>query len=93
MEADDASPHVNTAPYPVTDGDGYYMAYKDGDTWVNWWAKPKWGLLGVLSQFLFTKVSKEVVIQCPCSEWPTGSGKKLSSSQAQLRQATCLAVA
>ena len=62
MEADDASPHVNTAPYPVTDGDGYYMAYKDGDTWVNWWAKPKWGLLGVLSQFLFTKVSKEIVI-------------------------------
>ena len=64
MEADDASPHVNTAPYPVTDGDGYYMAYKDGDTWVNWWAKPKWGLLGVLSQFLFTKVSKEIVIFC-----------------------------
>ena len=25
--------------------------------------------------------------------WPTGNGKKLSSSQAQLGQATCLAVA
>ena len=25
--------------------------------------------------------------------WPTGKGKKLSSSQAQLGQATCLAVA
>ena len=64
MEADQGSPHINTAPYPVTDDDGYYMAYKDGDTWVNWWAKPKWGLLGVLSQFLFTKVSKEIVIFC-----------------------------
>ena len=32
-------------------------------------------------------------VQCPCSGWPTGYGKKLSSSQAQLSQATCLAVA
>ena len=32
-------------------------------------------------------------LQCPCSGWPTGSGKKLSSSQAQLSQATCLDVA
>ena len=57
MEADYASPHVNPAPYPVTDDEGYYMAYKDGDTWVNWWSKSKWGLLGLLAQFLFTKVS------------------------------------
>ena len=34
-----------------------------------------------------------IVIQCPCSGWPTGSGKKLSRNQAQLGQATCLAVA
>ena len=32
-------------------------------------------------------------LQCSCSGWPTGYGKKLSSSQAQLGQATCLAVA
>ena len=57
MEADYASPHVNPAPYPVTDDEGYYMAYKDGDAWVNWWAKSKWGVLGLLAQFLFTKVS------------------------------------
>ena len=57
MEADYASPHVNPAPYPVTDDEGYYMAYKDGGAWVNWWAKSKWGVLGLLAQFLFTKVS------------------------------------
>ena len=32
-------------------------------------------------------------IQCSCSGWPTGYGKKLSSSQEKLGQATCLAVA
>ena len=32
-------------------------------------------------------------VQCSCSGWPTGYGKKLSSSQEQLGQATCLAVA
>ena len=32
-------------------------------------------------------------IQCSCSGQPTGYGKKISSSQAQLGQATCLAVA
>ena len=32
-------------------------------------------------------------LQCSCSGWPTGYGKKLSRSQAQLGQATCLAVA
>ena len=62
MEADKGSPHINTAPYPVTDDDGYYMAYKEGDTWINWWAKPKWGVLGVLSQFLFTKVSEDDLV-------------------------------
>ena len=91
MEADQGSPHINTAPYPVTDDDGYYMAYqdhypigicdtnskrqkslflcqlsaisyRDGDTWINWWAKPKWSVLGVLSQFLFTKVRNDVAI-------------------------------
>ena len=33
MEADPDSPHINADPYPVTDGDGYSMAYQDGDTW------------------------------------------------------------
>ena len=32
-------------------------------------------------------------VQCSCSGWPKGYGKKLSSSQEQLGQATCLAVA
>ena len=32
-------------------------------------------------------------IQCSCSGWPTGYGKKLSRSQAQLSQATWLTVA
>ena len=32
-------------------------------------------------------------VQCSCSGWPTGYGKKLSRSQAQLGQAKCLAVA
>ena len=32
-------------------------------------------------------------LPCATTEWPTGNGKKLSSSQAQLGQATCLAVA
>ena len=32
-------------------------------------------------------------IQFSCSGWPTGYGKKLSRSQAQLGQTTCLAVA
>ena len=32
-------------------------------------------------------------IQCSCSGWPKGNGKILSSSHAQLCQATCLAVA
>ena len=31
-------------------------------------------------------------IQCGWGGWPTGNGKKLSSSQAQLGLATCLAV-
>ena len=35
----------------------------------------------------------QVRIQCSCSGWPTGYGKKRSSSQAQLGQATCFAVA
>ena len=35
----------------------------------------------------------ENYVQCSCSGWPTGNGKKLSSSQAQLGQTTCLAVA
>ena len=35
----------------------------------------------------------ELHIQCSCSVWPTGYGKKLSRSQAPLGQATCLAVA
>ena len=33
------------------------------------------------------------LLQCSCSGWPTGNGKRLKSSQAQLGQATCLAVA
>ena len=32
-------------------------------------------------------------VQCSCSGWPTGNGKKRSRSQAQLGQATCLSVA
>ena len=32
-------------------------------------------------------------VQCSCSGWPTGYGKKLSSTQAQLGQTTCLAFA
>ena len=32
-------------------------------------------------------------LQYSCSGWPTGYGKKLRSSQAQLGQVTCLAVA
>ena len=32
-------------------------------------------------------------LQCSCSSWPTGYGKKLSWGQAQLGQTTCLAVA
>ena len=32
-------------------------------------------------------------LQCSCSGWTTGKGKKLSSNQAQLGQATCWAVA
>ena len=32
-------------------------------------------------------------IECSCSGWPTGNGQKLSSTQEQLGQATCLAVA
>ena len=32
-------------------------------------------------------------LQCSCSGWPTGYGKKRSSNQAQLGQTTCLAVA
>ena len=34
-----------------------------------------------------------VVVQGGWGGWPTGNGKKLSSCQAQLGQATCLAVA
>ena len=36
---------------------------------------------------------KSNVIQPADIGWPTGYGKKLSSTQAQLSQATCLAVA
>ena len=36
---------------------------------------------------------RNLILQCSCSGWPSGSGKKLSSSQAQLGQAACLAVA
>ena len=32
-------------------------------------------------------------VQCSCSGWPKGNREKLSRSQAQLSQATCLAVA
>ena len=32
-------------------------------------------------------------LQSGCGGWPTGNGKKLSSCQSQLGQATCLAVA
>ena len=32
-------------------------------------------------------------LQCSCSGWPTGYGKKLSRTQKQLGQATCFAVA
>ena len=39
------------------------------------------------------KVHVSIIIQCSCSGWPTGYGKKLNSSQEQLGQATCLAVA
>ena len=39
------------------------------------------------------KVHVSIIIQCSCSGWPTGYGKKLSSSQAQLGQTTCLALA
>jgi hypothetical protein len=55
MEADTA-PHVNPEPYPMLDADGYYMAYKEGDTWVNWWARDKPSTIGVFAQFMFNKV-------------------------------------
>ena len=38
-------------------------------------------------------LGKSYSILCLCSGWPTGYGKKLSSSQEQLGQATCLALA
>ena len=47
-----------------------------------------------LNEVPLTFVSDAVkVVQCSCSGWPTGYGKKLSRGQAQLGQATCLAVA
>jgi hypothetical protein len=55
MEAD-TSLHVNPEPYPILDADGYYMAYKEGDTWVNWWARDKPSHLGTFAQFTFKKV-------------------------------------
>ena len=43
-------------------------------------------------QNIVTKQMRHAV-QCSCSGYPTGYGKKLSRIQAQLGQATCLAVA
>ena len=37
--------------------------------------------------------NRDYLLQGGWGGWPTGNGKKLSSSQAQLGQATCLAVA
>ena len=39
------------------------------------------------------KISQILFVQGGWGGWPTGNGKKLSSCQAQLGQATCLAVA
>ena len=51
----------------------------------------------LLSSMLFLpsilNTFSEVYVQCSCSGWPTGHGKKKSSSQAQLGQATCFVVA
>ena len=49
-------------------------------------------LLRPLFYFLCSNL-KAKPVQCSWSGYPTGNGKKLSRSQAQLGQATCLAVA
>ena len=44
--------------------------------------------------FIFLcKIELDHPVQGGWGGWPTGNGKKLSSCQAQLAQATCLAVA
>ena len=50
-------------------------------------------LLNQLQDTLLVNVDAIHHVQCSCSGWPTGYGKKVSSSQAQLGQATSLAVA
>ena len=39
--------------YPLTDDDGYYLAFKNpaGSKWVNWWARNRPGTLEVGSGF------------------------------------------
>ena len=42
-------------PWPVTDEDGYYQSYKEGNTWVNWWHKDMPSGPVIVSGFIFTK--------------------------------------
>ena len=46
-----------------------------------------------LDEILRLLMNLNVIVQGGWGGWPTGNGKKVSISQAQLGQATCLAVA
>ena len=59
---------------------------------------PRYSVVNPSFRFLFCPLTLQGdlsgwQLQCSCSGWPTGYGKKLSWSQSQLVQATCLAVA
>lgn len=41
-----ADPGDDAETWPVRDDEGYYMSYKEGGKWVNWWARNRPSFLG-----------------------------------------------
>ena len=94
----------NTHPVQELDNelggvDGYFTMF--GMHYVGMFANPRMRVLfdtrkGILTTMWTISIQiglRKKYVQPADIGWPTGNGKKLSCSQAQLGQATCLAVA
>ena len=60
---------------------------------ISWWQKTKPKIWSTFDEPYSSSLAKVSTVQPADIGWPTGNGKKLSCSQAQLGQATGLAVA
>lgn len=41
--------------WPVRDDDGYYMSYKEGGKWVNWWGRNRPGFMKFATRFFMAR--------------------------------------